>query len=149
MPDAKPTARSNATGLGRLAVALLFIVAGCNALFGNDTPTPRVASTPPPTPSYTPWTPEPAFDPDDEGIADVHDGGDDGDGVNVIRGVDDRHPGKGRRAEPKQAREPRPRPKAEPLLVGSVHPGGFCGMPGAAGTSRGRTYVCRGGHWRR
>ncbi|MFG6191257.1 hypothetical protein [Nonomuraea sp. JJY05] len=161
MPNAKPAAGSNTKGLGCLAAALLFIVVGCNALFGGDTPTPRIAYTAPPIPSYPPWTPEPAPDLDDDGTADVYDSDDDGDGVDVIRDIDDRDPAKGRRPEPKKpreprprpepkkAREPRPRPEPQPVQVGNVHPGGFCGTPGAVGTSRGRTYVCRGGHWRR
>lgn len=35
------------------------------------------------------------------------------------------------------------------MNVGEVHPGGFCGTPGAVGRANGRTYTCRDGHWRR
>lgn len=48
----------------------------------------------------------------------------------------------------KSKHEPVRRPKRRPIF--SAHPGGFCGNPGAVGiASNGRTYVCRGGHWRR
>lgn len=52
----------------------------------------------------------------------------------------------------RQARWPRIKPRGRilPRLAVGVHPGGFCGDPGAVGTaSNGCVYVCRGGHWRR
>ncbi|MFI6991490.1 hypothetical protein ACI2LC_01780 [Nonomuraea wenchangensis] len=135
--------------------------------------TPAVALTttvtaPPPT-----RTPRPVADLDGDGIADRYDRDADGDGVTKSRDRDDRDPGKGARAprrtrtpeprrtgttsartsEPRRTRTaaPRTRPKREqPAPVVAAHPGGFCGTPGAVGVaSNGRTYVCRGGHWRR
>ncbi|MEV4111414.1 hypothetical protein [Nonomuraea sp. NPDC049695] len=154
MPRTTTTSRGQARGCAGLVVGFLLIAGGCNAIFGSDdTVAPPVAHTPAPIPSYTPWTPEastpkPAADLDDDGATDVHDNDDD-DGANLLRDIDDHDPGKGGRPKPKKAREPRPRPEPEPVQVGNVRPGGFCGTPGAVGTSRGRTYVCRGGHWRR
>lgn len=53
--------------------------------------------------------------------------------------------------------EPEPLPTGDSSTGGDVddvdmpevHPGGFCGTPGAKGVASGRVYTCRDGHWRR
>ncbi|OPG09287.1 hypothetical protein [Microbispora sp. GKU 823] len=65
---------------------------------------------------------------------------------------DDLDPSKGRKPKPKPSPKPAPRETEDdtPSFISGVNPGGFCGNEGAVGMSnRGRTYVCRGGHWRR
>jgi hypothetical protein len=153
MPTIKPAARNRAKGCGCLVVALLLVVGGCSALFGNDDRAPASAAyTPAPIPSYRPWTPEPRIprpvaSRGDDGVADRYD--DDGDGATTLNDIDGHDPSKGKRPKRKKTRQPRPQPQPEPIQVGNVRPGGFCGTPGAVGTSRGRIYRCRGGHWRR
>ncbi|GAA4514544.1 MULTISPECIES: hypothetical protein [Nonomuraea] len=157
MPDTKPADRDQAKGCGCLAVVLL-VAAGCNALFFAKDPAPPAAYSPPPVPSQTlSWTPEASWKPDsaedfddldEDGIEDSYDNDKDGDGVTKARDRDDRDASKGR--PQKRTRKPEPKIRSEPAPLARAHPGGFCGTPGAAGlASNGRTYFCRGGHWRR
>ncbi|RVX41136.1 hypothetical protein EDD27_3605 [Nonomuraea polychroma] len=155
MPSAKATARDQAKGCGCLIVAMLLVVGGCNALFGSDdapTPVPVVATATPTTAPAITWSPELIADLDDDGIEDRYDVDADGDGVTRTYDRDDEDPNKGKR-KPKRTTTPKPavQPKREqPAPVAKAHPGGFCGTPVAVGiASNGRTYTCRGGHWRR
>ncbi|MFF0775904.1 hypothetical protein ACFYUK_43935 [Nonomuraea wenchangensis] len=155
MPASK---NSNAKGCGCLIVAALLIAGGCSALFGGGDNTDPASFTPPSIPSYTPWTPKPwtpdatpSPDLDGDGIEDRYDDDADGDGVQARNDIDDTDPDQGkRRPKRKATRRPQPQPEPEPVHIGNVHPGGFCGTPGAVGTaSNGRTYTCLDGHWRR
>lgn len=48
---------------------------------------------------------------------------------------------------PKKTKTPKPAKTKKPLRV---HPGGWCHVPGVTGVaSNGRSYTCRGGHWRK
>ncbi|MFI7131543.1 hypothetical protein ACIBQ1_38105 [Nonomuraea sp. NPDC050153] len=150
MPRAKTaTTRDQVKGCGCLIVTALLIVGGCNSLFGSDQPSPAAPAVPSmftPTPAMT-WQAESIKDLDDDGIADRYDGDADGDGVTKIDDRDDRDATKGKR---RPARTAKPTPKDDPVPLANAHPGGFCGTQGAVGiASNGRTYTCRGGHWRR
>ncbi|MEV7966088.1 hypothetical protein AB0O34_08900 [Sphaerisporangium sp. NPDC088356] len=145
-----------------LLFAVMFaLFAACGAIFGDDAPplpsplpssvatdlfvpaTPTSTATPTPSPS-------PTDDFDGDGIRDRRDRDADGDGVNKSVDRDDLDPSKGRK--PKPSPKPAPRETADDTtsLISGVNPGGFCGNEGAVGVSnRGRTYVCRDGHWRR
>ncbi|MFI7615100.1 hypothetical protein ACIBP6_28100 [Nonomuraea terrae] len=151
----------NQGGAWGCLIVIALVIGGCNALFGGSDEETTAAASPTPIASYTPWTPapttsepwtpEPAPDLDDDGMEDRYDNDKDGDGVTKTRDRDDRDPDKGQRP-PKRTRTPKPKPVAEPepAPLAKAHPGGFCGSPGAVGVaSNGRTYVCRGGHWRR
>jgi hypothetical protein len=137
-----------------ILVVLGLIVAGCNTLFGiGDNAVPAV----PVVPAVVVTTPvatlsaSPIADLDEDGIADRRDNDADGDGVRRSVDLDDRDPDKGKpKPQPTREREPAPDPEPEPAPVPNVHPGGFCGSPGAVGIAdNGRTYICRDGHWRR
>lgn len=138
----------DAKGCGCLVLLGLFIVASCQSIFaGRDRPSPTSTILPAVVTSSPSKTVDPVDDLDKDGIEDTVDDDADGDGVDWHHDIDDEDPDKGKRKS-KATHKPKPEPEPEP--VANAHPGGFCGDPGAVGVaSNGRTYVCRGGHWRR
>ncbi|WP_157570166.1 hypothetical protein [Microtetraspora malaysiensis] len=147
-----------------LLLAVIFaLFAACGAIFGDTapplpspSPLPSYAATdlsepadPAPADTLTPSS-SPTDDFDGDGIRDRRDRDADGDGVNKSVDRDDLDPTKGRKPKPKPKPAPRETEDNTPSIISGVNPGGFCGHAGAVGTSnRGRTYICRDGHWRR
>lgn len=151
---AKPSTGEQAKGCTALVSILLIGAAACNVMSShNAAPAPAVY-TPAPIPTYTTsWAQEPVDDLDSDGIEDAFDDDVDGDGIMASEDTNDLDADTGK-PKPKRKTthepQPKPEPEPEPEAVVNAHPGGFCGTSGATGiASNGRTYTCRGGHWRR